>query len=224
MICIPVNGLSPSQGLQTGSPPLSGSRPTPPLFPFGLRVRPSLPKTGGVGRSMVPAKPRPPRGGRTLGTIGADNGGGTGSTSPLPHGTGHASRPAPSGTGEPNPPALQAGGNHPPTPSPLAPTGPLRPEPFARTTEHRSPKRSHSAQDAPRGRFQPERASNSPRYAKRRRGPVLRRSGDARLSAIHSRFPPRPIRFRVRFGKQTKRGGALPFQSRISRNPMQDIY
>lgn len=198
---------------------MSGSRPTPPLFPFGLRVRPGSPKTGGVGRSMVPAKPRPPHGGRTLGTIGADNGG---ERVPLrPSLTGRDTPPAPLQAGRENrplPPSRREGTTR------RRPTGSPRPEPFARTTEHRSPKRSHSAQDAPRGRFQPERASNSPRYAKRRRGPVLRRSGDARLSAIHSRFPPRPIRFRVRFGKQTKRGGVLPFRSRISRNPMQDIY
>jgi hypothetical protein len=63
MICRAINGLSLSQGLQTGSPPLSGLRPTPPLFPFGLRARPGSPKTGGVGRSMVRAEPHPAPGG-----------------------------------------------------------------------------------------------------------------------------------------------------------------
>ena len=64
MICRAVNGLSPSQGLQTGSPPLSGLRPTPLLFPLrGCRVRQGSPKTSGVGRSMVQAKPNPASGG-----------------------------------------------------------------------------------------------------------------------------------------------------------------
>ena len=64
MICRAVNGLSPSQGLQTGSPPLSGLRPTPLVFPLrGCRVRHCSPKTSGVGRSMVPAKPHPAPGG-----------------------------------------------------------------------------------------------------------------------------------------------------------------
>lgn len=44
LICLPVNGLSPSQGLLSSSPPLSGLRPTPLLFPSGLPVHSLLPR------------------------------------------------------------------------------------------------------------------------------------------------------------------------------------
>lgn len=122
----------PLTGLANWFPPVVGLAPDPAVFSLRAPGSPRLTKNR-RGRALDGASQAPPSSRRPdLGHHRRRQRGGTGSTSPLPHGTGHAARPAPGGTGEPTSPALQAGGNHPPTPDRFAPTGAVRPH-------HRTP-------------------------------------------------------------------------------------